>query len=213
MAAHRHEARLVEPGALAAVVLVVAVAGLLSRIGPAGAADVGQLPTPITTLPAVSVPSVTAPPVSVIHPPSTADVGALAPSTGGGGGRMPKSARVGGAGAGAGAGVPLPAGTAVPSPPSTAATASVSRMTVPAPGPTLGDRAGATTTAGRREPETRALTVRLRRAAAETVQQLTFPMGLALAALVFLMLQHRLDKGDPRVAAPVDSGDDLLGFS
>lgn len=60
----------------------------------------------------------------------------------------------------------------------------------------------------------RAVSARLRQAAAETVQQLSFPLGLALAMLGFLVFQHRLDKGDARVEAALESGDDdLLRFS
>ena len=58
------------------------------------------------------------------------------------------------------------------------------------------------------------LPTRLRQAAAETAQRLSFPMGLALAIAAFLFLQHRMSGADPRVASEgVIRDDDLLGFS
>ena len=58
------------------------------------------------------------------------------------------------------------------------------------------------------------LAVRLRQAAADTVQELSFPLGLALAIVAFLVVQHRVDRGDPRMASiGALPEDDLLEFS
>lgn len=63
-------------------------------------------------------------------------------------------------------------------------------------------------------PVTGPLPLRLRQAASETAQQLSFPLGLAAAILAFLVLQPRLDRDDPSVAHQGTSrDDDLLGFS
>lgn len=58
------------------------------------------------------------------------------------------------------------------------------------------------------------LPLRRRQAASETAQQLSFPLGLAAAISAFLVLQPRLDRGDPSVAHDGTSrDDDLLGLS
>jgi hypothetical protein len=76
---------------------------------------------------------------------------------------------------------------------------------VPGPAPTAN---------GIADPAAGPLGARLRRAAAQTVQQLSFPMGLAIAIFGFLVVQHRVDLKDPRVADPSLSADDeLMGFS
>lgn len=58
------------------------------------------------------------------------------------------------------------------------------------------------------------MSLRLRRAAAETAGPFTFPVVLAGAIVAFLLLQPRLDRDDPTLAhAGVGRDDDLLGFS
>ena len=51
----------------------------------------------------------------------------------------------------------------------------------------------------------------LRQAVADSARRFAFPLVLAALVLAFLVLQHRVGAGDPRlVAAPVD--DDLRAF-
>lgn len=58
------------------------------------------------------------------------------------------------------------------------------------------------------------VSVRLRRAVAETAGPFAFPGGLAAAIVAFLLFQPRLDRSDPSLAhAGVGRDDDLLGFS
>lgn len=78
------------------------------------------------------------------------------------------------------------------------------------PAPTVG-AAGAEATG---EPASEGpLPTRLHRAAAATARQLGFPMALTLALLAFLVVQHRLDAGDPRVGGAASGDDELLSFS
>lgn len=198
MAGHRQEAHLARRGPAAAALAVLALAAL-GTSGPAGAADLPPLPTVPTTVPAVSAPSVTVPtvPVTVTAP------------------RLNLRARGTSGDAGAPA-APTPAGAPAP-------TNSVGMVPSSTPGPTDVPAGSAATTSERPrlgttdrpvDPAASALAFRLRRAAAETVQQLTFPLGLMLAMLAFVVFQHRVDKNDPRVTAALASGDDdLLDFS
>ncbi|MEO7837379.1 MAG: hypothetical protein ABIS21_07040 [Acidimicrobiales bacterium] len=191
-------------GVALAAIVVAAMVAMLSSVRPAVAADVtgvAGLPTPSTTIPVVTVPTVTVPSVTVptvtvprvsvtVAPPR---VNLREP---------PASTSPGGSTAGSGP-VPTPA---VTSPPAT--------VIAPASPPVLTGAPNSVTRARKDDPADRTLAVRLRRAGVETVQQLTFPLGLALAMSAFLVFQHSTDKRDPRVAASLDSDDDdLLGFS
>ena len=49
--------------------------------------------------------------------------------------------------------------------------------------------------------------------AAETVKTFAFPLLLAILVIAFLLVQHWIDKKDPKLAmAPVHSNHDLAGF-
>ncbi|HUR18397.1 MAG TPA: hypothetical protein VMZ51_05590 [Acidimicrobiales bacterium] len=197
-----------------AATLALAAVAVLMNVHPATAADLTQVPTSSTTLPPtgsgvqsaavpkITVPTVTVPPVGVTVPKVPVTVSAPTVDLGTSG---TPSAPPAGAGGG-----PAPA-TATGSAPSSGIGSTV------APGGVVraaGDRRQIGPAAGGVDPAARALAFRLRRAAAETLQQLTFPLGLMLAMGSFLVFQHRLDKNDPRVAATVISGDDdLLDFS
>jgi hypothetical protein len=51
------------------------------------------------------------------------------------------------------------------------------------------------------------------RAAVETAHEFAFPMGLALMVIVFLVVQNRIDRDDPKLAvAPVTSAQETLAF-
>lgn len=209
-------------------VLVASVAALgLTVVGVPGrsAAQLAPLTTPTTALSPVSRPPVSLPPVSlpvdvpgvtvpvdvprvslppITLPPMTVPETALTPppqappATEGG----PRSKT-------------FSAGTE--GHPSTSTGAGAAG---PAPAPL--DAAGAAGGAGGSDPSVateavgpnRPLPLRLSRAAAQTAQDLSFPLGLALAIAAFLLVQHRVDRGDPRVASGgVLRDDDLVGFS
>ncbi|PLS75489.1 MAG: hypothetical protein CYG61_07125 [Actinobacteria bacterium] len=209
MAGNGQEGWLARWGALAAAVVVIAPI-LLGAVRPASAADLQELPTVTTTLPVVSVPTVTVPPVAVTVPPVAGPD--ARPGVSLGGPAPSPTPSTGAVTAPAGSGGAQPAATQAvrsssSSPPPSAGAAPVAR-------PAAGAGPAATTTASQAGPADMTLAVRLRRAGVETARQLTFPLGLALATLAFLVLQHRVDKGDPRVATSLESGDDdLLGFS
>ncbi|HEX2700212.1 MAG TPA: hypothetical protein VHM89_08440 [Acidimicrobiales bacterium] len=208
----------------------VTCAALVAGWGPAAATTAVELPDALTTsttapplltvspvtLPPVSVPGLELPPVTVL-PEVTVPTVTLPPVT-----------------------VPLltAPGTTAPAPqslqPAAPATTAVVRDVAPAagageqPGPVVGTSSAASTTeddparpagdgaggpAADQRP-TGPLPLRLREAASETARQLSFPLGLAAAILAFLVLQPRLDRGDPSVShAGISRDDDLLGFS
>lgn len=168
------------------------------------------LTLPAVTLPPVSLPLVTIPPITVVAPVTVPPLPVRVPSitvpgqppspgAGSAGADGPPPAELGGATTSS----PPPSGPASPAP------ASASRRPGTADGAAARPALVVTTT-----PVTGPLTLRLRRAASETAQQLSFPLGLAAAILAFLVLQPRLDRGDLSVAHPgAGSDDDLLGFS
>lgn len=54
---------------------------------------------------------------------------------------------------------------------------------------------------------------RVRQGLADAAQRFAFPMGVAALAGVFLLVQGRLDRKDPKLtAAPIDSRDDVVTF-
>lgn len=194
-----------------AVVALAILLGAVSPLSTARADPVSDLtrvtatPTTAVTIP-VSSPAITVPPVTgTIVPPKVE----LAPT-------VPSAVETGGK-ATTPTGVPGSPST----PPNAGATSTSTAPTGPsatrpvvAGTPDAKGRHPAGPAARRAGEPGRAVSVRLRRAAAETVQQLSFPLGLALAMLGFLVFQHRLDKGDARVEAALESGDDdLLRFS
>lgn len=145
--------------------------------------------TPIAEVPSVPVPSVTLPPLAVgggVEAPDAAPVAATVPLAVAG-------ETTGQAPVGELPGTSAPGSAGPPSsgvPTATAAPAVASSAT-----------------------EMRPLGVRLRQAAAETVGRLSFPLGLAVAIACFLLVQHRLDRGDPRMAPVGPADDELLEFS
>ena len=223
--------------ALAAVVVL----GWVGVASAAQAADPAPLPSVDVTVPLVTVPPVTVPPLgqtatsvpsAVAVPPVTVPQVTLPPVT------LPPELSVPGV-----VDVPLP-GVTLPAPVGLGDTATPTPSGGPAAasaaGAPAGDtpsrvsagggtrvtagggrpRAGTAVEAGPRPspapaPQDRpSLPTRLRRAAAETALQLSFPMGLCVLLAAFLLLQHRMDRADPRLAprgGVLD--DDLLGFS
>lgn len=195
--------------AAAAVVAGVTLSGAVHPVAAAEAGEAGavtavvgatDLPTSGVTVPVVTVPPVTVPPVPGTVVPPKVSLTVPIPSTSSSGGATT-----------------VPAGSSSSDPVTTTGVAPSSSappvVTAPAARTTAGGLPRATTQAGQAKPTGRSLSVRLRQAAAETVRQLTFPLGLALATLAFLVFQHRVDKGDPRVEASLSGDDDLLGFS
>lgn len=209
MVSDRTKARM--PGWSASVATaVVAAAILLGAVSPLSTAradsvsdltGVTATPTTAVTIP-VSSPVITVPRVTGTIVPPKVELAPTVPSAVEAGGKATTPTGVSGSPS-----TPPNAGA-----PSTAPTGpSATRPVVAGPN-AKGRPAGPA--ARRAEEPSRAVSVRLRRAAAETVQQLSFPLGLALAMLGFLVFQHRLDKGDTRVEAALESSDDdLLRFS
>ena len=163
---------------------------------------------PGVSVPSVSVPSVTLPPVSL--PPVTLPPLGV-PSVGGhDGAELPASTPDEGGPLRASAADRLPAAREL----DLSITASDDGRVAPSMAPlsrtavaSVDGHAGGVVAA-------EALPERLRRAAAATAEQLSFPLLLALAMAVFLVVQHRVDEGDTRVANQNLGGDDeLLGFS
>lgn len=164
-------------------------------------------PLPPVSLPLLTLPPVTVPPI-VVPPLSVADLAVLPPP-----GAQPAPAGVSpgptavapdGASAPADAAPPPVAPDAPAGAPATNATHR-SRAVPPGAPPPAAEEAAAVTGP---------LPLRLRNAASETARRLSFPLGLAVAIVAFLILQPRLDRGDPSVAHPgVSREDDLLGFS
>lgn len=191
---------------------VVALAILLGATSPlstaradsvSGLTGVTASPTTAVTIP-VSSPAITVPRGTGTIVPPKVELAPTVPSAVETGGKATTPTDVSGSPS-----TPPNAGATSTAPTGPSATRPVVAGTPDAKGrPAAGP---ATRRAG--EPS-RAVAVRLRRAAAETVQQLSFPLGLALAMLGFLVFQHWLDKGDARVEAALESGDDdLLRFS
>lgn len=195
--------------ALASGVVALVFFAVVGAGRPAGAADLPELPSPTTTLPALSMPVVTVP-VATVPPVTVPEVAPPVPVTV----TAPRLDLPAPASSGTPV-VTVPPGAAAPTTVVRSATSSASGSVRPdGPGGAVGDGARAGKAARRVDPSVRPLAFRLRRAAAETVQQLTFPLALALAMLAFLVFQHRVDKNDPKVAVPVETGDDdLLRFS
>lgn len=201
------------PGLFLAAAVAWTVAAGFST--PAPAAE-GDAPAPVTlpvlvpgvTLPPVTLPPVTLPPISI--PPLTVpNLTVLQPPTAG---PAPVGASTGPTAAAPDA---SPASAGAASPP--VATDAPAAASAPA-SPSQAGPAGAVASTGPASQTTPAVTgplpLRLRNAAAETAQRLSFPLGLAAAILVFLILQPRLDRGDTSVAhAGAARDDDLIGFS
>lgn len=191
-----------------AVLALAILLGAVSPLSTARADPVSDLtgvtatPTTAVTIP-VSSPAITVPPVTGTIVPPKVELAPTVPSAVETGGKATTPTGVPGSPS-----TPPNAGATSTAPTGSGATRPVVAGTPDARGRPAGP-------AARRAGEpSRAVSVRLRRAAAETVQQLSFPLGLALAMLGFLVFQHRLDKGDARVEAALESGDDdLLRFS
>lgn len=194
----------------ALVITVALAAPVLSALSPAAADDLVDLPilepttlpAPATTLPAVAVP-VTGPRNVVPTLPPKVDLLRTTPSTV----SAPPSSG-GSAPSGPGPAATIPTVTTVASTPTRPSS------TTPAAPATGGEGAEAGPAVGPDGPAPRALAVRLRTAAADTARQLTFPLGLSVGILAFLVFQHRLDRDDHRIGATFEFDDgDLLGFS
>ena len=179
----------------AAVVLIVCLAagnGLV-RSWPARADT--AVPVPDLTVPPVTVPPVTVPPVTV--PPPTLPPATVPPVT------APST------GSAAGVGPALPARPTATAPtPAPAAAASGRGPKRPAAVPAATDIGAVPLQPA---PVLTRPALPLRRAVADGARRFAFPFVLAALVLAFLVLQHRIGGGDPRlVAAPVD--DDLRLF-
>ena len=198
-----------------AAALLVAAALLLAFPSPSGAAGQGD-PTPSTTLlPPVSVPPVTLPPVSlpvVTVPPLTVVPSVTVPPV-----TLPPFLQLPSASSPSTA--PLPPTTT--SAPATAAglpssTLPVEPAAVPpssgtVPGQGANHEPGVPAATSASDP----LPVRLRLAAAQTAERLSFPLGLAAAILAFLLVEPHIHRGDRRGFENGGHGrdDELLGFS
>ena len=146
------------------------------------------LSTPIAEVPSLSVPSVTLPPVAIGGGvTATTPAPGVAPAAAG---ATPGEAPVGELPATIGAG--SPEGAVGPDADGTPAAGAPAATTATEVGP---------------------LAVRLRQAASETVGRLSFPLGLAVAIASFLLVQHRLDRDDPRMTPAGPADDELLEFS
>lgn len=169
---------------------------------PAGEPVTGpEITVPAVTLPAVTLPPATLPtltvpnlpldgvPVAPVAVPGTATSPA-GPATAGG--PLAEDDHGAATSVGAAAGGRAPSSGAAAAGTTSLSPAAARRTSAPAP----------------------ALSLRLRRAVVETARQLSFPIGLALAIVVFLLVQHRLDRRDPRVVSSgIVADDELLGFS
>ena len=170
---------------------------------PAGGSTVTSPELAPVTVPPVTLPPVTIPPVTV--PPVTVPEA-----------RVPAPPRPS-------LDAPLPAGGGAGARPPVTDTPQEAPTTVPAEGPLPlppGSRAGEDAEQGSGDDGGGAdrsegpLVTRLRQAAARTIEQLSFPIGLAMAMLGFLVVQHRVDHHDARLADPTLGADDeYVGFS
>lgn len=149
------------------------------------------LSTPIAEVPSLSVPSLTLPPVAIGGGVTgTTPAPPVAPAAGPVAAAVTDQAPVGELPAAAGAG--SPGGTAGPDTNGAPATGAPSATTA---------------------TDARPLSARLRQAASETVGRLSFPLVLAVAIATFLLVQHRLDRDDPRMTPAGPADDELLEFS
>lgn len=158
------------------------------------AATAPGVTVPPVTLPPVTVPSVTVtvPPVSVpptpTPPPVLPTTGTTRPAVGG-----------------------RPGGTSTPSGSSPTARTPTAPANTGPHGTDAGSRAATTG-----DPATELVPRRhhLRQAAVDTAKALSFPLLLAIAVALFLLLQGRVGARDPNLAlAPLAADDELLGFS
>lgn len=210
----------------AGAALVAAAAGAWPSVA-AGAHDLpadtlAPVTLPTVTLPPVTLPSLALPPVStpgVTTPPVSTPI-AEVPSLSVPSVTLPPVAVGGG----------VATTTIAPSAALAVPPAATGPTTAPAPVGELPATVGAGSPAGAPSrdadggtgagelvattaTEMRPLGVRLRQAAAETVGWLSFPLGLAVAIACFLIVQHRLDRDDPRMTPAGPADDELLEFS
>jgi hypothetical protein len=168
-------------------------AGAGASASPAQLAPAVTLPSvtlPPVTLPPVTLPPVTVPPLTVPTLPTSAPPASTSPTVT----------------------QQTPGGSAPSTLPATTTTTSSTSTTVPhlSVVPVTRPVAAPGLPTGYHLTDLPADT----RLAARTAKDLSLPLGLAAAVVVFLLVQGRVERSDPKVAdAPVGFDDDTVGFA